>query len=170
MFGKVWNQEKLHLQHQGENIFIVRNDDGTIHFMFSDRKIIRVDYLLSGAQYHYVMSIWSTETKIVPFVTPLQVETQVYKAPEMRQEKVTVELVQKMLQEQKSELKQEMKEELNRTHLEIIMEQKELNKSLMEGLVENLGQMLQASITGSSGTLPNIEDRRSTAQILEVPE
>ena len=170
MFGKVWNQEKLHLQPQGENIFIVRKDDGTIHFMFSDRKIIRIDYLLSDSQYHYVMLIWPTETKIAPFVIPSQVETQAYKAPEKRQEKVKVKLVQKMLQEQKSELKQEVKEELNRTYLEIILEQEELNKCLMEGLVENLGQMLRASIAGSSGTLPSIEDRKSTAQISEVPE
>ena len=138
-----------------------------MHFMFSDRKIVRVDHLLSDAQYYYVISIWPAETKIVPFVIPSLVETQINKAPEMRQGAMTVEMVQKMVQDQKHELKQE---ELNRTQLEIILEQKEMNKQLMEGLVANFGQMLQASLTGGSGTLSSIEDRRSTAQILEVPE
>ena len=81
-----------------------------------------------------------------------------------------MEMVQKMLQDQKHELKQEMQKELNRTQLEIISAQKEMNKQLMEGLVANLGQMLQASLTGGSGTLPSIEDKKSTAQISEVPE
>ena len=75
VFGKVWNQEKLHLEHQGENVLIVRKDDGTMHFMFSDRKIVRVDHLLSDPQYYYVISIWPAETKIVPFVIPSLVET-----------------------------------------------------------------------------------------------
>ena len=108
MFGKVWNQKKLHLKHQGENVFILRKDDGAMHFMLSDRKIVRVDHLLSDAQYYYVISIWSAETKIVPFVIPSLVETQLNKAPKMRQGSVTVEMVQKMLQDQKHELKQEM--------------------------------------------------------------
>ena len=40
-----------------------------------------------------------------------------------------------MLQKQKQEIKLEIQEDLNRSHFEIIAEQREMNKQLMEGLV-----------------------------------
>ena len=149
VFGEVWVQRQLHLEHQDEKVFIVRRDNRTYHIMFSERKIVRVDHKLSNEKYFYVESIWPTGTKVVPFIPPISEDTERAQSTETRGEGVTLEAVQKMIQKQKDEIKLEVQEDLNRSHLEIIAEQREINKQLINGLVNNLYQMLQASRLGA---------------------
>ena len=165
VFGDLWIQEQMYLEHQDESVFIVRKDNSTMHFMLSDRKIVRVDHKMTDEQYHYAMSIWSAETKVVPFIIPQIEETSAEKVSEMPKGVVTVEMVRKMLQEQK----QEIQEVMRSTQIDILREQREMNKQLMEGLVANLGKMLQASQTGDRVRLPSIENP-STAQITELQD
>ena len=129
MFGEVWVQEQLHSEYRNENVFVARE------------------------------SIWPTETKVVPVVIPQLKETGNVQETETRGEVIIMEVVQKMLQKQEQEIKLEIQEDLNRFHFEIIAEQREMNKQLMEWLVINLGHMLQASITGESVKLPCIRNR-----------
>ena len=75
---------------------------------------------------------------------PLLEETGNEQATETRGAVVILKTAQKMLQKQKQAIKLEVQKHLNRSHLEIIAEQREMNKQLMEGLVTNLGQILQA--------------------------
>ena len=82
---------------------------------------------------------------------------------------MTLEAVQKMLQKQKDEINLELQEDLNRSHLEIIAEQREMNKQLMDGLVNNLGQTSQASLTGGNVKLPSIENKTESSIITEMP-
>ena len=126
------------------------------------------DHKLSNKQYYYLEYIWPAETKVVQFVVPLSEETGRAQSIETRGEVATLETVQKMLQKQKK-FKLEMQEDLNRSHLEIITEQREMNKQLMEGLDTNLGQMLQAQIKGGNTKLPCIQNcEEDGAQISKV--
>ena len=101
LFGDVWYHENLHMEHQGEKIFFIRKDNRTLHFMFSDRKIVRVDHKMSDEQFYYVDSIWPEEVKILPFAVPSLVENETVKEKETRKEVVTVEMVEKMIQNKK---------------------------------------------------------------------
>ena len=158
VFGEVRVQEQLHSKYRNENVFVARGDKRRFHFKFSDRKIMRIDHRMSNDQYFHVQSIWPTETKVVTFVISQLKETGNVQETETRGEVIIMEVVQKMLQKQKQEIKLEIQEDLNLSHFEIIAEQRDMNKQLMEGLVINLGHMLQASITGESVKLPCIRN------------
>ena len=140
-----------------------------VHFMFSDKKIVRVDHKMSDEQYFYIDSIWLEGQKILPFVVPHFAETETVKDEETKKEVATVEMVEKMLQKQKMGFKLEMQEGTNRAQTKIIEEQRAMNKQMMEGLVSRLGQMLQASITGGNVRLPSIENKQESVTVTEMP-
>ena len=169
VFGDVWYQEGLHLEYQGERTFLIRREDRTLHFMFSDKKIVRVDHKMSEEQYFYIDSIWPEGQKILPFVVPHFAETETVKDEETKKEVATVEMVEKMLQKQKMEFQLEMQQGSNRTQTKIIEELRTMNKQMMEGLVSSLGQMLQASITGGHVRLPSIENKQESVTVTEMP-
>ena len=76
-------------------MFIVRKDDRTLHYMFSGRKIVRVDHKMSDEEYYYATSIWSDKENIVPFIIPSLEETDENTASKTEMGPVTVEMVQK---------------------------------------------------------------------------
>ena len=108
---------------------------------------MRVDHHLSDDEYQTVMGIWIELEKVIPFAPPQPDEGDI-KEVEDAKEVVTMEMLQKALEKQKVDLKSEMLENLRQTQLTIIDRQREINQQLIEGLMSNLGKMLQAKLEG----------------------
>ena len=165
VFEAVWRRKELHREHQGENVFLVRKDDGTFYFMFSNKKLVRVDHHLSDDEYQMVMEVWSGLDKVIPFAPPQPCEGGT-KEVEDAKEVVTVKTLQKALEKQRVEMRSEMLEGLRQTQLEMMNRQREINQQLMKGLVSNLGQMLQDKLGGV--IRPSIEGPTIT-EMKELP-
>ena len=98
---------------------------------------MRVDHHLSNDEYDTVMKIWSRTDKVIPFTPPQPCEGATGVVEDVRGRIVSLE-------KQGNEMTTEMLEDLKQTQLDMMERQRDMNKQLMEGLVRNLGQMLQA--------------------------
>ena len=86
---------------------------------------------------------WTTKEKVIPFNPPQPLERGTGEE-EKRKEIVTLGTLQKALEQQRTEMRSEMMNDLKQTQYEMMERQREMIEQLMEGLVNNLGQMLQA--------------------------
>ena len=152
LFDSVWLREEIYKEYFGEKMFLVKKDYlekmflvKKIYLAFSDRKMKRVDQHLPTEEYERAHQCWDDKEKIIPFEPPQSPEGETDTEASHGVRLLTVKV---LLDKQKSDLRSEMVDDLKKTQDLMLQRQSELNKQLIEGLVNNLRQMFQSALQG----------------------